>query len=86
MQATLGAPWYTYVGMHVLLSVALMTRAPVGGCTVSIQTAARTSWNTPAMSNQCQSGMLTSENTDYEIYISRDMVYEGYCLLGFDAM
>ena len=48
MQAALWAAWYTYVGMHVLLPVTLMTGALVGGCTISIQTAARTCWNTPA--------------------------------------
>ena len=53
MQAALWTAWNTYVGMHVLLPVTLMTGALVGGCTVSIQTAARTCRNTPAKSTLC---------------------------------
>lgn len=86
MQAALWAAWYTYVGMRVLLLVTMMTDALVGGCTVSIQTAARTRWNTSAKSIQCQSCILTNANSSCEISSSQDMKYEDYCLLGFCAM
>jgi len=86
MQAALWAARYTYVGIHVLLPVTLMTGALVGGSTVSIQTAARTCWNASAKSTQCQYCMITNANCDCEISSSQDMEYEDYCLLGFCAM
>lgn len=86
IQAALWTAWNTYVGMHIVLLVTLMTGALVGGCTVSIQTAARTCWTTPAKSTQCRSCMLTNANSGCEISSSQDMEYEDYCLLGFCAM
>jgi hypothetical protein len=69
----------------VLLLVTLMTGTLVGGCTVSIQTLARTCWNTSAKSTQCQSCMLTNANCSCEISSSQDMEYDDYCLLAFCA-
>jgi hypothetical protein len=83
MQAALWAAWYTYVGMRVLLLVTLVTGALIGGCTVSIQTAARTCWNTSAKSTQCHSCVPTNTDISYEISSSQDMEYGDYWLLGF---
>jgi hypothetical protein len=52
MDTALRTTRYTDVGMCVLLPVTLVAGTLVGGCAVTIQTASRTSRNTPAISNE----------------------------------